>query len=333
MKIKAIYYVLCLATVMCLSACNHKELCYDHPHTATLTLAFDWQNAPDATPEGMCVYFYPLDGESSVQRYDFSGTKGGQLKVKEGKYRIICYNNDTEAVLFANIDNFLTHMGYTRESNVLEPVYGSSSVYTPKSLETTERVVLCPDMMWACHATDVEISENSVSYICAPVQDGDEVQFSNNERTITLYPAEIICTYTYEVRNVKNLKYATQMCGSLSGMAPSVLFYNEALDSECVTLPFSATSDGVSTITGKFYTFGHYAENIDPHKLLLYVWFTDGSKYYYTFDVSSQVDNAPDKRHVHIIIEGAEFPEPMGDGDGFDVGVDDWKPVEEDIIM
>ena len=132
---------------------------------------------------------------------------------------------------------------------------------------------------------------------------------------------------------MKNLKYATQMCGSLSGMAPSLLFGDESLGTECVTIPFESVSDGVSTITGRFYTFGHHEENTAPHKLLLYVWFVDGSKYYYTFDVTDQIHSAPDKRHVHIIIDGLDFPQPIGNGSGFQPSVDDWQTVEEDIIM
>ena len=102
---------------------------------------------------------------------------------------------------------------------------------------------------------------------------------------------------------------------------------------ECVTIPFASTSDGISKITGQFYTFGHHEDNQERHMMLFYAWLEDGSKYYYTYDVTDQIHAAPDKRHVHIIIEGLEFPQPIGNGSGFDVDVDDWIIIEEDILM
>lgn len=45
-------------------SCEHKDLCYHHPHVAVVKLEFDWKNAPQANPEGMCVFFYPEEGEN-----------------------------------------------------------------------------------------------------------------------------------------------------------------------------------------------------------------------------------------------------------------------------
>lgn len=342
MKRKTIYTGLAMLYLMTLSvllsSCEHKDLCYHHPHTKTLRVEFDWRDAPDANPEGMCVFFYPLDGEDAPQRrFDFTGKTGGGIEIQVGRYRVLCYNNDTESVLLRGTDAFDTHEGYTREGSIFESIYGSGANYAPKAKEAEdERVVISPDMIWGCAALDVEISETGVSYLCFPESEREDWSGKpavSTEQVITLYPHELVCTYTYEVRNVKNLKYATQMCGSLSGMAPSLLFGDESLGTECVTIPFESVSDGVSTITGRFYTFGHHEENTAPHKLLLYVWFVDGSKYYYTFDVTDQIHSAPDKRHVHIIIDGLDFPQPIGNGSGFQPSVDDWQTVEEDIIM
>lgn len=342
MKRKTIYTGLAMLYLMTLSvllsSCEHKDLCYHHPHTKTLRVEFDWRDAPDANPEGMCVFSYPLDGEDAPQRrFDFTGKTGGGIEIQVGRYRVLCYNNDTESVLLRGTDAFDTHEGYTREGSIFESIYGSGANYAPKAKEAEdERVVISPDMIWGCAALDVEISETGVSYLCFPESEREDWSGKpavSTEQVITLYPHELVCTYTYEVRNVKNLKYATQMCGSLSGMAPSLLFGDESLGTECVTIPFESVSDGVSTITGRFYTFGHHEENTAPHKLLLYVWFVDGSKYYYTFDVTDQIHSAPDKRHVHIIIDGLDFPQPIGNGSGFQPSVDDWQTVEEDIIM
>lgn len=306
-------------SVFLFSSCEHKELCYQHPHVKNVRVTFDWRDAPDAAPKGMCVFFYPIEGSGS-ERFDFKGTTGGEVELRVGSYRVICYNNDTESVLFYDTDEFSGHGATTREGNVLEPIYGNSANYAPRATGTeSERVVITPDMMWGCSVMDVEITDT--------------------DHDITLYPHELTCTYTYEVRNVKNLKHVSQMCGSLSGMSPTIQFGDETIGKECVTIPFEAVSDGASTITGKFFTFGHNEDNTEPHRMTFYVIMDDGKKYAYgteaneRFDVTGQVHAARDKKHVHIVIDGLNLPQPIENGNGFNMSVDDWENVEEDIIM
>ena len=41
---------------MGLTACEHKDLCYDHPHFATVRVVFDWTKISNHDkPEGMRV--------------------------------------------------------------------------------------------------------------------------------------------------------------------------------------------------------------------------------------------------------------------------------------
>lgn len=309
--------MLSVASLLC--SCEHKELCYQHPHVKNISVTFDWQDAPEAQPKGMCVFFYPTNG-NGVQRFDFKGMSGGEVELRAGTYRVMCYNNDTESLLFHNTDDFDAHTGYTREGNVLEPIYGNGAKYAPRVEGSEhERVVITPDMMWGCTATEVEVTDAG--------------------QVITLYPHEMICTYSCEMRNVTNLKHATQMCGTLSGMSPSMLLGSEALGTECVTIPFEAVSDGVSTIMGKFYTFGHHEENNDPHHMTFYMVMDDGQKYAYgtdaseRFNVTGQIHTAADPKHVHIVIDGLDLPQPIENGNGFDVSVDDWTIIEDYIIL
>lgn len=74
------FAVLAAAMSMAVS-CVHKELCYHHPHSATVRVEFDWRDAPEASPDGMCVYFYPSGG-GGVRRVDFSGRRGGEVELR-----------------------------------------------------------------------------------------------------------------------------------------------------------------------------------------------------------------------------------------------------------
>jgi len=158
------------------------------------------------------------------------------------------------------------------------------------------------------------------------------------EQVITLTPQELVCTYTFEIRNVSNLKHVSQLCASLSGMAGGLTFSTNELYTECVTLPFEAKSDGESTITGSFYTFGHHELNLRSHHLTLYVIMDDGQKYVYGttgqhFNVTNQVHTAQDKRHVHIVVDGLDLPQPITDDGGMKPTVDDWQEINEDILI
>ena len=323
-----------------LSSCDHKELCYEHPHKVTLRLVFDWKEAPDATPEGMHVCFYSADGDGRDYIFNFDNNGGMIEGIEAGRYHLLCYNN-TAGVQTGNTQSFDTHELFTRDGNILEPVLGPGNASIAGIAGgTDERVVVCPDRMWGCTATDITVDELGVSYIHATTPDFPSGgHASSQEHVITLYPHELTCTYTYEIRNVSNLKHATAMCASLSGMAGSLCVADESLGREAVTLPFEAGSDGKSTITGMFHTFGHHEENTAPHRMALYVWMDDGHKYVYglsgdsRFDVTGQVHSAPDRRRVHIIIDGLDLPTPIENGSGFNPDVDDWEVVEEEITM
>lgn len=308
-----------LAILLLFPCCVHKELCWDHPHTMSVKVEFDWRDAPGADPDGMCVYFYPVGGGSGY-RFDFKGTEGGEVNLTVGEYLVLCYNNDTEAVQFYNTDDFATHGCFTREGNPLEPMYGNAASYSVPKADGAEdeRVVICPDMLWGSSDTEVEIVDKA-------------------ENVVTLYPHEMVCTYTYEVRNVKNLEHLQQMSGTLSGMSGMLTFSSEELDDECVTIPFASHSDGVSLVTGEFYTFGHHPDNVEPHRMVFYAVMDDGKKYCFkgaeNLDVTSQIHEAPDQRHVHIIIDGLDLPQPIEGGSGFDPSIDDWEVVEVEIEM
>ncbi len=333
---RRIFSIVVLLCIVLMTSCTHKELCLHHPHDIKVRVDFDWVDAPEADPAGMCVFFYPADGGTPL-RYDFKGMSGGQIEITVGRYMVICYNNDTEAVLFSGKNDFCCHEAYTREGNIFEPVFGNG--YAPPTNRSTEdeRVVITPDMMWGSKATEVEVTDFGVCYTCTTAK-GDTEMTSNDEYVITLYPTELTCIYTYEIRNVKNLKHATQMCATISGMAGGINFSTHDLRTECVTLPLESSFDKVSTITGRFITFGHHEDTPDPHRMNLYVWMDDGQKYLFgtegdRFDVTEQVHNAPDKRRVHLVIDGLDLPQPIENGHGFRPSVDDWDVWEGDIIM
>lgn len=343
----------CLAIMI--SGCTHHDLCYHHEHLVKLRLEFDWRDAPDASPRGMLVYFYPDETESgNIYRFDFSNTSGGEIEVKPGKYHIISYNNDTELASGYDKEKFHTHYLYTREGPLLEPQstgtgkpgrdFRDNSLPRPYGTED-ERVVVSPDELWGCTAIDVEVTEQGVSYKCFPLEEKEEwigLPPIITEHVITLYPHDLLCLYSYEVRNVKRLEKVASMSGVLTGMSPSLFLHDETLGEECITIPVEAHRLDATTIGGKFLTFGHHGEIDKPHQFALYLFLKDNKMIYAgdtdNYNVTEQIHAAPDRRRVHYIIDGSgiEIPEdPVIGGDdegGWGSSFDDWGETIEQTI-
>lgn len=51
-----------LLALLAMTACEHKELCYEHPHVGFVRVLFDWSQLPGANPECMYVRFFPEGG-------------------------------------------------------------------------------------------------------------------------------------------------------------------------------------------------------------------------------------------------------------------------------
>lgn len=331
-----------IVTILTLASCEHKELCFIHPHTTCVTIKFDWNYAPDAEQnkevKSMCLWFYPTD-ENGNQigepiYYNIAGMYGGEIEIPVGHYELLYYNSDYERVKFRGVDNFLRHECYTNETSLLESLGNSSLTYNIPRAEGTEDqpVVDTPDKMWGDNAMSVHITEQGISYWFIRDGETEVVQISNNDNLLRLMPHEQTCTYTVEIKNVENLKYVTYVGATLSSMSGSVFCAEEKLASHNVTLPINVVSDKKSIIFGSFQTFGR-DEFDKQHILSVYAWMTDGKGYYGTVDVTEQVDNAPNPRRVYIVVDGFKFPKPITNGGGLQPDVDEWESVDLDIEM
>lgn len=311
------------------SSCEHKDLCYDHDHRVSVNLVYDWSEAPDANPKGMRIFFYPIDNDSPIEQFNFTNNiEGGEIKLLPGHYRMITYNNDSEVAKPYDIDDYFSHHFYTRTASLFEPVSGGNRSLTdeniPRPAGSEDQMVLaCPDQLWGCSCIDIEIKN----------QDESQIQ------TLTVFPENLVCHYSYEVRNIKNLKSAINACAAISGMAPYVNLHDGSLGDRSIIHPIEAHRCDSTTIKGEFLTFGHNPVNDTPHRFGLYVWLADGSTRFFTdrddFDVTNQIHSASDPQNVHIIIDGLNLPEIVGNGDNgaWNTTIDDWSVVDQEIIL
>lgn len=306
----------CVAAMVSVSSCHHKDLYEDH--TVGLDVVFDWRKAPDASPRSMAFYLYPSGGGKELD-YNFPNSTGGHIVVPFGSYHSLCMNNDnTDWVCLRNISDVDAFEVYTRDVKRLS-AYGFDAYALPRSADaSSERVAETPGMIWSTKGDDVEL------------------RLSDRQKTLVLYPEEAVCHYTVDIEDVENIEYidGSGLDGLLSGMAEGYVTGKMCSTSTSVTMPFVLvvnTED--NQLHSEFLTFGECPEATSPHTLSVYMVLTDGSKWYYTFDVTRQVQDAPDPRHVHIVLKGLKLPKPINSGGGLIPDVDDWQTENVDIKM
>jgi hypothetical protein len=323
---------LCAAFVAMCTSCEHKELCYNHPHNGRVTVVFDWRYAADANPSSMSLYLFPKNG-GSVQRYDFARRDGGPIEVLEGEYTAVCINSDTrytmldytgaETTSYSSADllsKLLVESETSSKTSRLSTISESAAMRAPRAEGTEdERVIYAPEAVWTDTNGAVVIENITVA----------------GEQVLTMYPQQAYCKYTVQMTDINNCENVVEMSATISSMAEGVFAATQAPTGNPVTIPFAVTVDrDNAAATGIFNTFGHCPEGeTHTHTVLIYAVMSDGAKYYTTVDVTDQVHNAPDPRNVVITIDNVDLPNPVIAGGNESVSVEDWENFVIDVLF
>lgn len=306
---KTFIYLFAMLTA---ASCQHKELCYDHPHTQPLQVVFDWTQAPTASPASMSLYLFPDTG--APFRNEFTERTGGEIRAAYGRYDALCLNSDTEAVEYRNTEKPETFEVTTVTTTLIPELSGlgvrSEGAPMAPGAEG-ERIAAAPEMIWCDRRAGFSLSAE--------------------DHLLTLCPSAAVGRCTVEIRNAANLAHVKGLSASLSGMAGGFLAGAGTASAERVTIPFEIAASSENTITGLVRTFGHCPSEQTAHTLIVYAVLSDGSKWYYSYDVTDQIHSAPDQRDIHILLNKLPLPEP--NPGGFQPSVDEWQAVDVDIEM
>ena len=183
-----------------LSSCEHKDLCYDHPHRQNVEVMFDWSADPEANPATMSLYLYPEEGGDPI-RYEFTDKNGGNISVAAGTYRAICVNSDKETHRILGKERFETFQVTSAETRALQGLLATMAGAAPMGRGTEkERMMQQPEMLWSSHADRIVVKP------------------AGEKTVIKMKPEPRVKRCTVEIKNVENINGVKAMSASVSGM-------------------------------------------------------------------------------------------------------------------
>lgn len=329
-------------------SCEHKELCYDHPshaprYATNLTVEYDyswekphegntdWKNnwKPEfgveyesllpGTPEGLRVSSYNEYGvlyNNNIEPY------GEEIHLSPGMNSLLVYNNDTEHIIFNDMDSYVTASVNTRV--VLRGSYTGNPMYVPtrEPNDGKENTVTMPDVLYGYYR-DEYFQEKSTEA---------------SRLHITMHP--LVFTYLIRFEITKGLEYVALARGALSGMAESVYLHSGRTSKTPATFMYDCTFEtwGAKAIVSTFgvpdFPNPDYTRAEDNFAVNLEMRLKNGKIINKYFDVSEQLRKQP---HGGVItITDIEISENEGSSGGgaFDVTVDGWGEYQDvEVIL
>lgn len=337
MRIRPILYSMVVVASLLLSSCNHKELCYHHPHTAKVRIDVDWSQFEKETPTGMTVMIYPHDGGEYV-RHLTNTTTHAVVDLEAGLYNTVVYNQSEQefgTVAFTGMDCFSTAEVHT--------VSATSRWYACRAEE--EKLVMQPEWIGTDYRMDVEVTPAMVEAA------GEEYMaaISQMSKTRSSYviathtPQNIIHTISVKVhlKGIYNLRSAraslTGLAGgySFSGGVPTGNNVTQLLESWTMTQDSDDPTQGYITaqITSMGLPRNHSAQAGENEFVLSVLLVDNVTVVDIPFEVGDKLQKVYDEsgRYTHnLYLElwtGESLPDVKpeeGGGGGFNATVDDW---------
>ena len=326
-----------LASLLILSSCNHKELCFHHPHTAKVRINVDWSEFKKETPSGMTVMIYPQQGGKPI-RHLSNTISHAIVDLEAGLYNSIVFNQSEAEfgpVSFVDMDDFSTAKIVVND--------GTSRWYTCSAegeCLAKQPEWIATDIYTDALVTDAMVEAEIEEYMASMQQrSGTRVNFVVAHHT----PQNIIHTINVKVHfsGIYNLLSAR---ASLTGLAEGYTFsttetteaqVTQLLESWSLTQNPTNPTQGyiTSQITCMGLPLGHDAEPAD-NKLTLSVLLVDGKTIIdIPFLVGDKFVKRYDESGKFILEYDVELwvDEPLPDvqpsdsgGGGFNATVDDW---------
>lgn len=326
--------------LMLFSACEHKDLCFDHDIHApesdvrvtaqyekewqyTYEGGTDWKSYPawknsfgmeydslrPGIPSGLRVQLYNADGSNDIVNI---APQGDVVYMRPGEHSLLFYNNDTEYIVFDEMQSFASAKATTRTR--------TRASYTGNAFMGTasENTVNQPDMLYGSYVDSYTMVRS------------DAVK----ELSVTMHP--LVFTYLVRYEFSHGVEYVSLARGALAGMAQSVWLNSGHTSKEAATILYDCTKEdfGAQALVRSFgvpdFPNEHYGKKaVNRYALNLEVRLKNGKVKSFDFDVTDQVAAQP--QGGVIVVKGISISddEGMEGGGAFDVTVEDWGDYKD----
>ena len=322
-------------------SCEHKELCYYHPHTAPVKVNVDWSRFPMEDPTGMTAYSYLVGGkENKVFRMISHNIDYITLDLEAGFFNTIVFNQSESeygSFEFVNLDDY--------SSAQVRVLQVKSNWYVSKATDT--KVGTEPEWLAVGRAEKIEVTEEMVKIAEKEYLDQHKDIISRSgtrsvHEVATITPTSVVKQVEFNVfaKGLYNLRSArAAMEGMTEGryLSSGKPFTSEVahtLDTwSVVAEPNDPASGYITSIVSTFGLPEGHSGDPKENKFSISLLLVDNKTVltydYYIGDLLTALNELSDIEEKIVI--NLEIPERLpdvlpvgGSGGGFSADVDDW---------
>lgn len=291
-----------------LTSCSQKEILFPEAGMAVLDVRFGWPEALTEKPRGMTLWFFSLEDDGLIWRFDIAGSDGGPVELPYGEYTMVSCSNDVAAI---------------RITDTSDPLSLTAS------LEATDSIAPAITPLYRALAESISFTPGSLRW----TEDGVDSERPGMFPTLLCHPAKVSTGYDIELRDIQGLERMKTARLRFHGVCRDLMLYDA--HSHGQVLDFPAVCDPPAAGTSLLATFESFGPlpDIDEASVEVTVTLKDRRVYRKSFDVADQLANLRDRFDVKIVIEGLSIPddgEPPDDDVGMEVGVDGWTEINID---
>lgn len=329
-----------LGMLMLLVSCNHKELCFNHPHTAKVRVNVDWSEFVEEDPTGMTVMVYPADGGKPYTVLTHT-LNHASFNLPEGVYHTLAFNQSVSefgSLEFRQMDCYAEAevVGATHESRWYEGRVDGG------------RVVAQPEWIAAHREEGARVPREIVDgmRVNGKYRSGEGSEYLLS----SLVPRNMV--YTVHVRvYIKGIYNLRSARAALDGMAEGYRFASASPSSVSATYlmeEWELMVDKSNPTRGHIDTYLYCFGLPDGHQGLadencfdLSVLLVDNKTVFnFPFMVGDKFEEGDTSVRLSLSLE-IELADPLpdvkpegGGSSGFDAVVEDWgEEIEHDIQM
>lgn len=244
-------------------------------------------------PEGVRVMFYSLDTHRYVQ--DNFPARGGEIELRQGNYQMVMYNNDSEKILFRNLNDYSAIEAYTNKMS--RPSFVNPTI--------GEETYGQPDVLWMDKMESFRVASSSA--------------------TVYFKPQQQVKLYTGWVE-ADGLGYVHGVRGAITGMLGNINL-STGKAGRPSTIFFDALVKG-HTVTFSFRSFGVFQQELPSTKNYLSLEFLlPNGVVQRNVDITDKMGKLFNGGFVQLTDTLNIPPDTTTTGGGFNGTVDDWNEI------